>query len=124
MKPEFIQRTAILRVLPYNSTVNGRRAVKENDAHEWANGWKGLVFKNAYKDGHPQTNMPFGMFGAGRKGGFSCGEYLHVPLSKDERRYRVRCRFQPGYKYKGKKILYVRLNKNDDKWYWLLDLAK
>lgn len=102
---------AILRVAPHNSTVNGRRANPHHRAHDWFDGWMGLAFRSRH------------VFVDGRKDGYS-GEYLHVPLSRDTRSYRVRCRFRPGNIYRGRKVLTASCKKNGMIWYWSLSLGK
>jgi len=121
----------VRRVRPQNSTVNGRTVVPYHDARDWLNGWKNLNFndKRVYKDGKPGDDKDLGpnIFGYGRKKGFSCGEYLHVPLSGDEqerRWYRVRSRLEPGMKYKGKRILSVRASKICGHWHWVYSLEE
>lgn len=118
--------TRRLRVSAWNSTVNGRTAKADHDAREWFDGWKNLGVNNekSYVDGHRNTNQPFGLFGGGRNKGFSCGEYLHafvVGKGNDGRVYRVRCRFQPGGKYKGSTVKSVSLRKVKGIWHWILE---
>lgn len=83
-------------VKPRNSTSTGRAANPKNRAHKYFNGWEGLEFTKAFTDGHSRDRKPHGLFGVGRNEGFSCGEYLHVPLEDDQRVYRIRSRVEPG----------------------------
>ncbi len=68
-----------------NSTVLGYPARVKRDAREWFDGWKGLDFSKAWKDGKASEAAYFGN-----------GEYLHVPLVEDSRAYRIRSRVEPG----------------------------
>lgn len=98
-----------VRVMPSNSTVNGRNAVAKHDAREWFDGWKNLGIKNSrvYKDGKPA--FP------------SCGEYLHVPVLEetDERFYRVRSRVWVGGKFRGRIVQKLRANRIHGIWHWV-----
>jgi hypothetical protein len=117
---------AILEVRPYNSTVLGRRPNPDHDAREWFDGWKnlGVHDKRSYVDGKARRRPGVNVFGYG-KHRLSCGQYLHCPVlgeGADDRWYRVRCRFGPGGRYKGRTVIAVRLQRLDDKWHWILEL--
>lgn len=82
-------------ITPHTVTVLGRTPDPSRSALEYPNGWLGLIWENAWIDGHRSDNQPNGLFGCGRNKGKSCGEYLHVPLP-DGRSFRIRSKNQPG----------------------------
>ena len=97
-----------MKVAAWNSTVNGYCADAKRDARYWLNGWRSLAMmsKRIYKDS------------------MGCGEYLHVPLKgkgADGRVYRVRCRFAPGKKYKGREVINTTVERRADGWHWLIE---
>jgi hypothetical protein len=105
-------KTVRILVMPDNSTVNGRPAVAHHDAREWFDGWKNLAFDaRVYKDGTDLENGPW--------------EYLHVPLldDKEERWYRVRCRYAKNFRqcrYKGHLVNSVCAELHGGDWFWSL----
>lgn len=119
-----------LRIRPSNSTVNGYDAAPNRDACKYFDGWKNLSFtdRRVFVDGKERImRSKYGLFGLGKVKGFSCGEYLHVPLrgrEADGRWYRVRCRFEPGMLYKGQRVESVRARKKNGHWYWLIKFGR
>ena len=125
-------RIAVLEVRPYNSTVLGHRANPHHDARRWGDGWinLGINDRRSRVDGKPRhgsRRKPYGMrpYGSGILYGLSCGEYLHAPVlgkGADGMFYRVRCRFQPGMKYRGRVVYSTSVRKLNGKWHWILKL--
>jgi hypothetical protein len=115
-----------LPVMASNSTVNGYKAQPRRSARCWLDGWRGLGLRDSrvYKDGAARIlrYKDSNYFGAGRKAGLSCGEYLHVPVLGDNehRVYRVRCKFYPGRKFRGREVMMVQAVLDDGVWYWRL----
>lgn len=117
-------KTAKLLVRASNSTVNGRRANAKHSAVQYFDGWRdlGLDHRSVFKDGKAKAeSVVLGIF-------LGHGEYLHVPVmgkKGDHRRYRVRCRFVPGNKYKSRKIVSVFAKKlktlEGKKWHWVIE---
>lgn len=116
-----------LRIAPWNSTVLGRRPNPKHDARDWSDGWISLNFQRAYKDGSPAKmtgRHKFNVFGYSHRAGSSCGEYLHVPLTgkgADGRAYRVRCRFQPGMRFRKRRVKSVRVQ-NAGECFWQIEV--
>jgi hypothetical protein len=121
---QFIDRmsTHILKIAPWNSTVNGWTPQKRKSARNWLNGWKHLDFssKRTYTDGRAKDGA---------------GIYLHVPVlekNPDSRRsYRVRFRYWPGSTYMGKRVFSVKAELRHVKkggtpvlgldWFWIVE---
>ena len=122
---------SVLKVAAWNSTVLGRRANPGHDARRWSDGWRflGIHDKRSYVDGCAAIltgKQKINIFGGGRKRGYSCGEYLHAPVlgkGADGRWYRVRCRFQPGMKYRKRLVRSVRLERLHKLWHWILEVS-
>jgi hypothetical protein len=115
-----------IRIAHWNSTANGYRWSKEQ--------WRGVLLDSpkVFKDGDSRKltgKQKINFFGGGRHNGFSCGEYLHVPIGKpiqDQEEgcsYRVRCQFQPGGKYRGSVIESVKVNNDQEGWFWEINVA-
>lgn len=124
------QRSVSRPVIASNSTVLGRKANPRHDARHYFDGWKhlGVNDKRTYPDGQPKKNVAYGLFGAGKNKGFSCGEYLHAPVLGDDegRRYRVRSVIQPGDTLRFGRVVNtictaVRVRKIKEKWHWVYE---
>jgi hypothetical protein len=110
-----------------NSTVNGRKARADRSAIGWLDGWKGLALEDerVYRDGHRCKIQADGIFGWGRMKGFSCGEYLHVPVRGESQWCRVRSRLEPGMRDRGGHLVEsVRAQKINGKWHWIIRRRK